>query len=51
MERSGQQLAGQGRPIGPDGLLIAAQALMVATVNVDEFCRVPGWGLENGLSE
>lgn len=36
-------------------LLIAAQALAlgltVVTVNVDEFCRVPGLGVENWLSE
>ena len=50
-----QQLARQGTPIGPNDLLIAAQALAlgltVVTANVDEFSRVPGLGVENWLSE
>ena len=50
-----QQLARQGKPIGPNDLLIAAQALAlgltVVTANVQEFSRVPGLGVENWLSE
>ena len=50
-----QQLARQGTPIGPNDLLIAAQALAldltVVTANVQEFSRVPGLGVENWLSE
>ena len=42
-------------PIGPNDLLIAAQALAlgltVVTANIDEFSRVPGLGVENWLSE
>ena len=49
------QLARQGTPIGPNDLLIAAQALAldltVVTANVQEFSRVPGLGVENWLSE
>ena len=50
-----EQLARQGTPIGPNDLLIAAQALAlnltVVTANVQEFSRVPGLGVENWLSE
>ena len=50
-----QQLARQGTPIGPNDLLITAQALAldltVVTANVQEFSRVPGLGVENWLSE
>ena len=50
-----QQLARQGTSIGPNDLLIAAQALAldltVVTANVQEFSRVPGLGVENWLSE
>ncbi len=50
-----QQLARQGTPIGPNDLLIAAQALAldltVVTANVEEFARVPGLMVENWLSE
>ncbi|RMG32899.1 MAG: type II toxin-antitoxin system VapC family toxin [Gammaproteobacteria bacterium] len=46
-------LARQGTPIGPNDLLIAAQALAldlgVVTANVQEFSRVPGLKLENWL--
>lgn len=49
-----QQLARQGAPIGPNDLLIAAQALAldltVVTANVEEFARVPGLAVENWLS-
>src|ERR1700730_3051838 len=47
LERSGQ-------PIGPNDLLIAAQALALdltlVTDNVDELARVPGLALENWLA-
>ena len=50
-----QQLASQGTPIGPNDLLIAAQALAldltIVTANVREFSRVPGLGVENWLAE
>ena len=50
-----QQLARQGTSIGPNDLLIAAQALAldltVVTANAQEFSRVPGLGVENWLSE
>ncbi len=50
-----QQLASQGTPIGPNDLLIAAQALVldltIVTANVKEFSRVPGLGVENWLAE
>lgn len=46
LERSGQ-------PIGPNDMLIAAQALasecVVVTANIDEFLRVPGLRVENWL--
>ena len=47
-------LARRGTPIGPNDLLIAAQAkskgLVVVTANTDEFSRVPGLGVENWLT-
>ena len=47
------QLATQGNPIGPNDLLIAAQALSVnltvVTANVGEFDRVAGLSVENWL--
>ncbi len=47
-------LTRQGTPIGPNDLLIAAQALAtdltVVTANVGEFSRVPGLKVENWLS-
>ena len=49
------QLARQGKPIGPNDLLIASQALAlnltVVTANVQEFSRVPGLGVEDWLPE
>lgn len=43
----------QGKPIGPNDLLIAAHALALdltlVTDNVEEFARVPGLRLENWL--
>ncbi len=46
-------LTRQGRPIGPNELLIAAHALAnnltVVTANVGEFSRVPGLKVENWL--
>ncbi|MEW8627692.1 MAG: type II toxin-antitoxin system VapC family toxin [Candidatus Thiodiazotropha sp.] len=46
-------LARQGRPIGPNDLLIAAHALSlnltVVTANVREFSRVPELKIENWL--
>ncbi|MDT8319642.1 MAG: type II toxin-antitoxin system VapC family toxin [Xanthomonadales bacterium] len=46
-------LTGQGTPIGPNDLLIAAHALVndftVITANVGEFSRVPGLKVENWL--
>ena len=49
------QLARQGKPIGPNDLLIVAQALAldltVVTANVQEFSRVPSLGVENWLPE
>jgi tRNA(fMet)-specific endonuclease VapC len=46
-------LARRGEPIGPNDMLIAAQALCqgltVVTANVGEFARVPGLGVENWL--
>lgn len=48
-----QQLTRQGIAIGPNDLLIAAQALAldltVVTANVREFSRVPGLRVENWL--
>ena len=50
-----QHLASQGTPIGPNDLLIAAQALAlgltVVTANVREFSRVPGLGVDNWLGQ
>ena len=50
-----QQLASEGTPIGPNDLLIAAQALAlgltVVTANVREFSRVRGLMVENWLSK
>ena len=47
-------LADQGTPIGPNDLLIAAQALaldlMVVTANVREFQRIPNLRVENWLA-
>lgn len=47
-------LARQGTPIGPNDLLIAAQALaldlVVVTANEGEFTRVPGLRAENWLA-
>lgn len=47
-------LASQGTPIGPNDLLIAAQALaldlIVVTANIGEFSRVPGLKVENWLT-
>lgn len=44
----------RGTPIGPNDLLIAAQALAlgltVVSANVDEFLRVPGLEVENWLA-
>ena len=44
----------RGTPIGPNDLLIAAQALAlgltVVSANVDEFTRVPGLEVENWLA-
>ncbi|HEX4499495.1 MAG TPA: type II toxin-antitoxin system VapC family toxin [Thermoanaerobaculia bacterium] len=43
----------QGKPIGPNDLLIAAHALaldlVLVSANVDEFTRVPGLQVENWL--
>jgi tRNA(fMet)-specific endonuclease VapC len=48
-------LTRQGTPIGPNDLLIAAQAsvlgLTVVTANNGEFGRVPGLSVENWLAE
>ena len=48
-----QDLNQQGRPIGPNDMLIAAQALamglIVVTANLGEFTRVPGLAVENWL--
>ena len=48
-------LAGNGTLIGPNDMLIAAQALCagltVVTANTGEFSRVPGLNIENWLSE
>src|SRR5579864_1060296 len=48
------QLERSGRPIGPNDLLIAAQALaldlILVTDNVEELARVPGLSLENWLA-
>lgn len=47
-------LAREGMPIGPNDMLIAAQALeadlTVVTANVREFSRVPGLKVENWLA-
>ena len=47
------ELEKTGKPIGPNDLLIAAQArrlgLTVVTDNVEEFQRVPGLAVENWL--
>ena len=49
-----QYLATQGTPIGPNDLLIAAQArahdLTLVTANTKEFSRVPNLRVENWLS-
>ena len=49
------ELEKTGKPIGPNDLLIAAQArcmgLIVVTDNVGEFQRVPGLAVENWLEE
>ncbi len=48
-------LARNGTPIGPNDMLIAAQALssglIVVTANTGEFSRVPGLNVENWLIE
>ena len=48
-------LARNGTPIGPNDMLIAAQALStgltVVTANTGEFSRVPGLSVENWLTE
>ena len=48
-------LAREGMPIGPNDMLIAAQALeadlTVVTANVREFSRVPGLKVENWLAK
>jgi len=48
-------LARKGMPIGPNDMLIAAQALgsglTVVTANTGEFSRVPGLNVENWLIE
>ena len=48
-------LARKGTPIGPNDMLIAAQALssglIVVTANTGEFSRVPGLSVENWLTE
>lgn len=50
-----QHLTRQGMPIGPNDLLIAAQAvsldLTVVTANAREFSRVPGLKVENWLPQ
>lgn len=47
------RLASKGKPIGPNDMLIAAQALgmglTIVTANVGEFSRVPGLVVENWL--
>ena len=47
-------LARNGTPIGPNDMLIAAQALslglIVVTANTGEFSRVPGLSVENWLT-
>ena len=47
------ELAQKGTPIGPNDLLIAAQALShglaIVTANAGEFSRVPGLAVENWL--
>jgi len=49
-----QLLESSGNPIGPNDLLIAAQAQtneqILVTANVSEFSRVPGLQVENWLS-
>jgi len=49
-----QLLESSGNPIGPNDLLIAAQAQtneqILVTANVSEFTRVPGLQVENWLS-
>ena len=48
-------LASRGKPIGPNDMLIAAQALcaglIVVTANTGEFTRVPGLMVENWLTQ
>ncbi len=48
-------LTHKGTPIGPNDMLIAAQALssglIVVTANTGEFSRVPGLSVENWLTE
>jgi len=50
-----QHLSMQGTPIGPNDLLIAAQALALdltlVTANTAEFVRVPHLAVENWLAE
>ena len=50
-----QYLARRGTLIGPNDMLIAAQALgaglTVVTANTGEFARVPGLSVENWLTE
>jgi tRNA(fMet)-specific endonuclease VapC len=50
-----QYLARRGTLIGPNDMLIAAQALgeglTVVTANTREFARVPGLSVENWLTE
>jgi tRNA(fMet)-specific endonuclease VapC len=47
------ELKRQGRPIGPNDMLIAAHALSLGatlvTANISEFSRVPGLKVENWL--
>jgi tRNA(fMet)-specific endonuclease VapC len=48
------RLENGGTPIGPNDLLIAAQALALGltlvTANIAEFARVPGLHIENWLA-
>ncbi len=54
-EKLRHYLAGNGTLIGPNDMLIAAQALCagltVVTADTGEFSRVPGLNIENWLSE
>jgi tRNA(fMet)-specific endonuclease VapC len=53
-EKIRTRLENGGTPIGPNDLLIAAQALALGltlvTVNITEFARVPGLHIENWLA-